>query len=83
MLRLLVFLAFFAAVVYAVFWLIDKRSHGGPGGGGIRPLPRGPVGPDDDEDFLRELERRRRREARKRAEGERDQGREDGSAPTA
>jgi hypothetical protein len=66
MLRLVVFLAFLAAVVYAVFWLIDRRSEGGGGqglrrpGGPTRPLPRGPVGPDDDEDFLRELERKRR-----------------------
>ena len=62
MLRLVVFLAFLAAVVYAVFWLIDRRAEG-PGGrsnGGARPVPRGPMGPDDDEDFLRELERRRR-----------------------
>lgn len=59
MLRFVVFLALFAAVVYAVFWLIDRRSQGGsPGGGPL--LPRGPVGPDDDDDFLRELERRRR-----------------------
>lgn len=58
MFRLVVFLALFAAVVYAVFWLIDRRSQGGAAGG--PPLPRGPVGPDDDEDFLRELERRRR-----------------------
>ncbi len=59
MFRLVVFLALFAAVVYAVFWLIDRRSPGGAAGGGS-PIPRGPVGPDDDEDFLRELERRRR-----------------------
>ena len=60
MLRLVVFLALFAAVVYAVFWLIDRRNQGGTSGGGGTPVPRGPVGPDDDEDFLRELERRRR-----------------------
>jgi hypothetical protein len=59
MLRLVVFLALFAAVVYACFWLIERRSKGGGNMGG-HPIPRGPVGPDDDEDFLRELERRRR-----------------------
>ncbi len=58
MLRLLLFLALLAAVVYAVFWLIERRSRGGGSGG--RAVPRGPVGPDDDEDFLRELERKRR-----------------------
>lgn len=62
MLRLVVFIALFAAVVYACFWLIDRRKHGGGGGGGkgAKPTPRGPVGPDDDEEFLRELERKRR-----------------------
>ncbi len=60
MLRVVVFLALFAAVVYATFWLIDRRNNGGGGPKGAKPIPRGPVGPDDDEDFLRELERKRR-----------------------
>ncbi|MEO7351369.1 MAG: hypothetical protein ABIR34_04860 [Marmoricola sp.] len=60
MLRFVVFLALFAAVVYATFWLIDRRSQGGSGNTGPKPIPRGPVGPDDDEDFLRELDRRKR-----------------------
>jgi len=60
MLRLVVFLALLAAVVYAFFWLIERRNPGGSGGVGPKPIPRGPVGPDDDEDFLRELERKRR-----------------------
>jgi hypothetical protein len=58
MLRLLIFLALLAAVVYAVFWLIERRAQNGGSGG--KAVPRGPVGPDDDEDFLRELERKRR-----------------------
>ena len=62
MLRFVVFIALFAAVVYAGFWLMDRRSKGGGGGGkSVRPpTPRGPVGPDDDEDFLRELDRKKR-----------------------
>jgi hypothetical protein len=62
MLRFVVFLALFAAVVYATFWLIDRRSKGGGGGGptGGKPIPRRPMGPDDDEDFLRELDRKQR-----------------------
>ena len=68
MVRLVFFLALFGAVVYATFWLIERRSNGGggrPGGGpggrpGGRPTPRGPVGPDDDDEFLRELDRKQR-----------------------
>jgi hypothetical protein len=65
MLRFVVFLALFAAVVYATFWLIDRRNKGGGGGQGGgptggKPIPRRPIGPDDDEDFLRELERKQR-----------------------
>lgn len=46
-----------ALVLYGVFWAIARRNQ--------PPVPpstpkRGPVGPDDDEDFLRELERKRR-----------------------
>lgn len=70
MIRFVVWLLLLAAVLYAVFWAIDRRnSSGGRGGsGGSRrpvsppPRPRGPMGPDDDEAFLRDLERRRRRE---------------------
>ena len=75
MLRVVLFLALLAAVVYAVFWLLDRRSSGGRppgdgGGRGGRPAPRGPVGPDDDEDFLRELDRKRRHKRKEPDEGE-------------
>jgi hypothetical protein len=64
--RFVVLLLVLAAVLYAVFWTIDRRRSGdGPGSGGsgpTRPTPRGPVGPDDDDDFLRDLERRRRQQ---------------------
>lgn len=66
--RFVVYLLLLAALLYAVFWAIDRRrSAGGPGSGSSSrpptpPKPRGPVGPDDDEAFLRDLERKRRRE---------------------
>jgi hypothetical protein len=68
MIRFVVWLLLLAAVLYAVFWAIDRRNlFGGGRGDGPRPTPpprqpRGPVGPDDDEAFLRDLERKRRRE---------------------
>ncbi|MBU2695037.1 MULTISPECIES: hypothetical protein [Pimelobacter] len=63
---LLVVLVFAAATYLAVRWMQD-RGHGGT------PTPRGPskprpparpVAPDDDESFLRDLERKRRQERR-------------------
>ena len=63
MIRFVVWLLLLAAVLYAVFWAIDRRDGGRPRPPRRVPRPpRGPVGPDDDEAFLRDLERRRRRE---------------------
>lgn len=46
-------------VLGPIAWLVVGRSRRGPG-----PKPRTrPVAPDDDPEFLRELERRRRRQA--------------------
>ena len=63
--KFLLVVVVFAAVVYTFFWLLERRR--------TRPVKARPqqprvsprmVAPDDDEDFLRELERRRRRAAR-------------------
>jgi hypothetical protein len=61
MIRFVVYLLLLAALLYAVFWAIDRRNSEG-GSSPAKPPPRGPVGPDDDEAFLRDLERRQRRE---------------------
>lgn len=67
MIRVLLFVIVLGAVFYAVFWTIGRRNDS-PGQSAI---PRGPVGPDDDEDFLRQLDWERRRDAhRKRSAGE-------------
>ncbi|MBO9522445.1 MAG: hypothetical protein J7518_12980 [Nocardioidaceae bacterium] len=58
MIRFVVFLLLLAVALYGVFWAIDRRNNNGSGPSS-RPSPRGPVGPDDDESFLRDLERRR------------------------
>ena len=57
----------FAALVYAVFWLLERRRATGEaqrqhpsGRGPVRRRPARPVAPDDDEDFLRDLDRKRR-----------------------
>lgn len=47
-------------VVGAILWLLIGRPRGkGP----ARPAPRHPIAPDDDPDFLRNLEVRRRKQA--------------------
>ena len=61
MLRVLIYVLLLAAVLYAVFWAIGRRNSPPPAPG---PLTRGPVGPDDDEDFLRRLEQERRKRNR-------------------
>jgi hypothetical protein len=53
----------FGAVVYAFFWYLERRGQR-PSPARPTASPRRVVAPDDDEDFLRELERRRRRAAR-------------------
>jgi hypothetical protein len=53
----------FAALVYTVFWLLERRRVGGAASRRTtnRPAPR-TIGPDDDEEFLRDLNRRNRRD---------------------
>ncbi|NYD56561.1 hypothetical protein BKA08_000799 [Nocardioides marinisabuli] len=65
MLKFLLVVAFVAVVTYLAIRLMQRRLPGGGSQGVRRPLP-GPkpkprmVAPDDDEDFLRDLERKRR-----------------------
>ena len=61
MLRFVVFLALFAGGGLRGLLAARPAQQGRRGGNtGGRPAPRGPVGPDDDEDFLRELDRKKR-----------------------
>ncbi len=68
MLRFLLVVLLFAALVYALMWTLERRRALGGGRPAARPKrrPRGPaprqVAPDDDEDFLRWLERKRRKD---------------------
>ncbi|MCX6398250.1 MAG: hypothetical protein NTV23_17315 [Propionibacteriales bacterium] len=55
MIRLVVLLLGMAVVLYAIFWAIDRRNSGGSSGP-ARQKPRGPIGPDDDDAFLRNLD---------------------------
>jgi hypothetical protein len=73
MLRAVLVIIVFAAVVYALVWVIQNR-----GSGGSRPAPRRPVAPDDDPEFLRHLDRKRRRDPRNQHPGKPQSG---GPAP--
>jgi len=59
--KVLLVIALIAVVIYLVIRVIERGGLGrrGPDDGG-RPEPR-VTGPDDDPDFLRDLDRRRKR----------------------
>jgi hypothetical protein len=59
-LRLIIWLILIGLVVYAVFWAIDRRSTRRPPAPPTRRrrVPPAPRGPDDDEEFLRDLDRK-------------------------
>lgn len=60
----------FAAAVYFAFWLLERhRAPAGPRARAARPVPR-TVAPDDDEEFLRDLNRRNRGDQDKDKPGE-------------
>lgn len=67
MLKFLFVVVLFAVAVYLLVRVIERRGvrrpggpEGGSGGSGGLP-PRGPVGPDDDPDFLWDLDKKLRR----------------------
>ncbi len=63
MLKLLLVVVLFAALTYAALRVIERRGAPGSSTGRTGPRTRGPaprpVAPDDDEDFLRWLDRKR------------------------
>ncbi len=67
MLKLLLVVAMIAGLVYALMWTIERRRAARYGGTGTKRRERRPqtrqVAPDDDEDFLRWLERKRRKDS--------------------
>ncbi len=61
MLKVLLVVALFAVATYLLIRVIERRGVARPvRRSQPRPQPR-PVAPDDDEDFLRDLERKRKR----------------------
>ena len=67
MLKVLLFAAFVALAIYVVMWAFERRRAAGQAqrrhpSGGRRKRRQAPriVAPDDDEDFLRDLDRKRR-----------------------
>jgi hypothetical protein len=65
-LKLLLVVVVFAVVTYAVLRLLERRNESGSAAPGAGPRSRGTgprqVAPDDDEDFLRWLDRKRRKD---------------------
>ena len=66
MLKVLLVVVVFAVATYATLRLLERRGSAGSPGPlhgprTRRPAPR-PVAPDDDEDFLRWLDRKRRKD---------------------
>jgi len=62
-LKLLLVVVLFAVLTYAAFRMLERRGASGSGAPLPGPRPRRaaprPVAPDDDEDFLRWLDRKR------------------------
>lgn len=58
MLKFVLVVLVVAACIYFALRLLDKRRAAG---GDSNPVPRGPVGPDDDPDFIWGLNKRVRR----------------------
>ncbi len=63
MLKFLLVVAVFAAVVYMLMWGLERRRAGGTPARPIRRKPQSPptrsIAPDDDDEFLRGLDRRK------------------------
>ncbi|WP_204163692.1 hypothetical protein [Nocardioides solisilvae] len=62
MLKILIVVLLVALAIYAVTRLLEKRGRGNRPGPRPRQAPPRVMGPDDDPDFLRDLERKRRRQ---------------------
>lgn len=63
MLKVLLVVLLFAALTYGLIRVIERRGIAGRPVRGRRPAPRPdprPFGPDDDPDFLRDIDRKRR-----------------------
>ncbi|GAB2871955.1 hypothetical protein [Nocardioides pacificus] len=64
MLKFVLVVAVFALAFYLTIRVIERRGLQGGGGRGegpgTRPAPPRPLGPDDDPDFLWQLDRRKR-----------------------
>ena len=69
MLKFLLVIAVFAVAVYVTLWLLERRRAAGTGGTPRRRRGRSArpqtkqVAPDDDDDFLRWLDRKRRKDS--------------------
>lgn len=78
-----VVLIVFVPVIGAIAWLVISRSRG-ISSGGIRRKPKGPTAPDDDPQFLADLDWQARKAYHERMKKERERkAQEDGDAQEA
>ena len=72
MLKILLTVAAITLVVWALVRMLDTRQYSRGANAGTPP-PRRVTGPDDDADFLRDLERRRRADESRRKPSDQDE----------
>ena len=87
MLKFLLVVVLFAGLVYAIAWTIERRRALGSGNALPKRRRSAPppkqVAPDDDEDFLRWLDRKRRKESKDGRDSKDSKDGLDGQEPAA
>ncbi|NYG53770.1 hypothetical protein [Nocardioides perillae] len=85
MLKFLLVVAVVGVAIYLLVRVIERRGvrRRGDGGAGGRPAPRRPLGPDDDPEFLWNLDKRKRHPKRRPEDPDAGPGAGPGPAPAS